>query len=106
MTPSNPLRKTKNTDLGRDWGNPHLTYDHLLDGYDAGYYTYSWSETIGADMFYTVFQKDPFSNEQGQRYRRLIIERGGSRDLKESLKEFLGRETNAEAFQQKELVSI
>ena len=90
----------------RNWGNPHLTYDHLLSGYDASYYTYCWSEVIAADMFYSVFQQDPLSRTEGQRYRRLILERGGSRDLMGSLREFLGRETNAEAFQRKELVSI
>ncbi|KAJ4158161.1 uncharacterized protein LMH87_008700 [Akanthomyces muscarius] len=92
--------------MGMNWGNLHLTYDHLLSGYDAGYYTYCWSEVIAADMFYSVFQQDPLSRTEGQRYRRLILERGGSRDLMGSLCEFLGRETNPEAFQRKELVSI
>lgn len=91
---------------GRNWGNMHLAYDHLLAGYDAGYYTYYWSDVIGADMFYSIFQADPFSKVQGQRYRRLIIEKGGSRDVEQSLEEFLGRKTNAEAFQRRGLVSI
>ncbi|KAJ6783738.1 hypothetical protein PWT90_08627 [Aphanocladium album] len=91
--------------MGMNWGNSHLTYDHLLDGYDAGYYTYYWSQVIGADMFYSMFQADPFSKVQGQRYRRLIIEKGGSRNAEQSLEEFLGRKPNAEAFQRKELLA-
>lgn len=36
--------------------------------------------------------------KEGRRYRHTVLERGGSIDEMEFLKEFLGREPNTEAF--------
>lgn len=36
--------------------------------------------------------------KEGRRYRRTVLERGGSIDEMEFLKEFLGREPSTEAF--------
>ena len=69
-----------------------------MGSYDAGYYGYLWSEVFAADMFHTVFKKDPMSREEGMRYRRTVLEKGSSRDPMDLLKDFLGREPNAEAF--------
>lgn len=77
-----------------------------MGGYDAGHYAYLWSKVLSADLFYTKFKQDPLSREQGQRYRRMIIERGGSRNTMESLREFLGREPDAKAYQREEIVSV
>lgn len=49
-------------------------------------------------MFYTAFKADPMNPEVGKRYRKLVLERGGSMDENLILKEFLGREPNSEAF--------
>jgi len=49
-------------------------------------------------MYETVFKKDPMSAESGQKYRKEILLPGGSRDEMESLKAFLGREPNSDAF--------
>lgn len=49
-------------------------------------------------MFYTKFKADPMNKEQGRRYRRIVLERGGSMDEYEYLVEFLGREPNQNAF--------
>ncbi|TQV99008.1 hypothetical protein V2A60_007299 [Cordyceps javanica] len=92
--------------MGMDWGCNYLTFDHVLSGYDAGMYAYRWSEVVSADMYYSQFKQDPLSREQGQRYRRMIMEHGGSRDFMESLTEFLGRAPNAEAYQREEIVSV
>lgn len=87
----------------RDWGRDYLTFDHLLSGYDAGFYGYMYSRVFSADMFHTAFKHDPMDKVQGRRYRRLILERGGSIDEMDSLVEFLGREPNSDAFQKEEL---
>lgn len=34
----------------------------------------------------------------GRRYRHAVLEKGGSRDEMDSLKDFLGREPNSDAF--------
>lgn len=35
---------------------------------------------------------------QGRRYRHTVLEKGGSQDEMETLKNFLGREPNSDAF--------
>lgn len=49
-------------------------------------------------MFYSVFKADPMNPEAGRKYRKLILQRGGSTDENLMLKEFLGREPNSENF--------
>ena len=36
---------------------------------------------------------------EGRRYRRTVLEKGGSRDAMDLLRDFLGREPNSEAFE-------
>lgn len=49
-------------------------------------------------MFYTVFEKDHMNPKEGRRYRHMVLEKGGSQDEMETLKSFLGREPNGDAF--------
>ncbi|KAJ4153750.1 hypothetical protein LMH87_010224 [Akanthomyces muscarius] len=83
---------------GMEWGNKHATIGHFVGGYDAGYYGYLYSKVFSTDMFYTAFKENPMSGEAGRRYRKLVLERGGSMDENVMLKEFLGREPNPENF--------
>lgn len=79
-------------------GHGEATFGHLIGGYDAGYYGYLSSQVYSADMFHSVFAKDIMSASEGRRYRHTVLEKGGSRDEMEGLKEFLGREPSPEAF--------
>lgn len=79
-------------------GHGQTTFGHLVGGYDAGYYGYLSSQVYSADMFFSHFAKDPMNQSEGRRYRKEILEKGGSRDEMESLKAFLGREPSSEAF--------
>ncbi|KAL5492873.1 PRD1 [Sanghuangporus weigelae] len=74
------------------------TFSHITGGYDAGYYGYMYSLVFAADMYATVFKKDPLDPALGQRYRKEILLPGGSRDELESLECFLGRPPNSSAF--------
>lgn len=69
-----------------------------MGGYDSGYYGYLWSQVFSTDMFYTAFKKNPMDPKEGRRYRHTVLEKGGSREEMDSLKEFLGREPNSDAF--------
>lgn len=76
----------------------HTAFGHLAGGYDANYYGYIWSNAFSADMFHTVFAKDPMSREAGKRYRERVLLPGGSIDAMDILKDFLGREPTNDAF--------
>ena len=81
-----------------DWGNGQATFGHLMGGYDAGYYGYLFSDVYSADMFHSVFKKDPMDGKEGRRYRHTVLEKGGSQDEMVTLEQFLGRKPSTEAF--------
>jgi oligopeptidase A len=81
---------------------PH-TFSHIFSGgYAAGYYSYKWAELLSADA-YAEFEESaqassPSANmAAGQRYRREILEVGGSRSAMDSFKAFRGREPRIDA---------
>lgn len=61
-------------------------------GYDAGYYSYVWSEVPGADIMAWFEANGGARRELGERFRAEILEPGGSRDPRESIRRLLGRE--------------
>ena len=72
-------------------------FGHLF-GYDAGYYSYLWSRVYGDDMFTRFEEAGLGDSGVGQDYRRLILERGGTLDGDVLVRDFLGRDPNAESF--------
>jgi oligopeptidase A len=83
------------------WPN---TFTHIFaGGYAAGYYSYKWAEVLSADA-YAAFEEAAKSNQgsvldadTGARYRREILEMGGSRPAMTSFKAFRGREPSIDA---------
>jgi thimet oligopeptidase len=73
-------------------------FGHLIS-YAAAYYGYMWSEVFAQDIFNYIRSCDGLlSPEMGHRYVRYIVGVGGGRDPNDMLRDFLGREPNAEAF--------
>ena len=93
------FKKYKKMDLPKDNIFP-AGFGHLID-YSAGYYSYMWA-LVYADDFYSEFKKVGDNKnklkEIGGRYRKEILEVGGSRDENESVKRFLGRKSNNKTF--------
>ncbi len=75
----------------------HASFGHL-EGYSAVYYTYLWSSVIARDLL-TVFKSEGFLNPApAGRYRRAVLEPGGSKDAALLVKDFLGRDYSFDAY--------
>jgi thimet oligopeptidase len=83
------------------------SFGHLFGGYDARYYSYAWSDAIAADLASVFREADNgfFDKDVAARYRKEILEPGGSRDPNELIRNFLGRNWSFEA-QLQELFGI
>jgi oligopeptidase A len=76
---------------------PH-SFSHIFaGGYGAGYYSYKWAEVLSADAYSAFEEMGLFDIDTGRRYRREILEVGGSRDALDSFKAFRGREPSITA---------
>ena len=61
-------------------------------GYSAGYYSYIWSEVLDADTVEWFKQHGGLKRENGDRFRALLLSRGGSADALGLFKNFVGRD--------------
>jgi peptidyl-dipeptidase Dcp len=61
-------------------------------GYSAGYYSYLWSEVLDADTVEWIKQHGGLKRENGDRFRALLLSRGGSADALGLFKNFVGRD--------------
>lgn len=81
----------------QDGTHMEAAFGHL-NGYGAAYYGYKWSEVYAQDMFSIFEEKGIMNAEQGMRYRKIILEKGGMEEPLMLVKEFLGRDSNSDAF--------
>jgi peptidyl-dipeptidase Dcp len=68
------------------WGN----------GYSAGYYAYLWSAVLRDDAWYWFKEHGGMTRENGQRFRDMILSRGGSADADALYRAFRGRDPSVE----------
>ncbi|MEO6991373.1 MAG: M3 family metallopeptidase [Candidatus Baltobacteraceae bacterium] len=77
---------------------PEGAFEHLMGGYDAGYYGYLWSKVYAQDMF-TRFQSGGLESPiVGAAYRKDILEPARAIEPDEMVATFLGRPMNPDAF--------
>jgi thimet oligopeptidase len=81
-------------------GNRFYTgFGHLM-GYSSNYYTYVLDKVIALDFFSQFDKSDLLGGEAAMRYRKAVLEPGGSKPGTELVRGFLGRPQNLEAFKQ------
>jgi peptidyl-dipeptidase Dcp len=68
-------------------------FSHIWSGgYSAGYYAYIWSEVLDADAYAWFLEHGGLTRQNGQRFRDLILSRGGSGDMATIYRAFRGRD--------------
>jgi oligopeptidase A len=79
------------------------SFSHVFGGgYSAGYYSYKWAEVLSADAWSAFQEHGVLDPETGRRYRREVLEAGGSRPAMDSFKAFRGREPRIDALLRQE----
>jgi len=73
------------------------TFTHLM-GYSSNYYTYSLSKVIALDFFNQFDRESLLDGPAGMRYRKMVLEPGGSKSANDLVMDFLGRPQSYEAF--------
>ena len=75
---------------------PH-SFSHIFaGGYAAGYYSYKWAEVLSADAYSLFEEMGILSAEAGNKFRKEILAKGGSRPAIDSFTKFRGRKPSIE----------
>ncbi len=75
----------------------YASFGHLT-GYSSNYYTYAFDKVIALDFFAQFDSSDLLGCDAGARYRRTVLEQGGSKPGREMVRDFLGRDEEFSAF--------
>src|SRR6476620_4921070 len=68
-------------------------FNHIFSsGYAAGYYSYIWSEILDADTVEWFKENGGLKRENGDRFRTILLSRGGSVEAMDLFRAFRGRE--------------
>ena len=76
----------------------YASFGHLT-GYSSNYYTYAFDKVIALDFFGQFDKNDLLGCEAGARYRKAVLEQGGSKPGRELVRDFLGRDEEFAAFE-------
>jgi len=71
-------------------------FQHVFanSAYDAGYYSYIWSEVLDADTVEWFKENGGLTRENGDRFRQRLLGVGGSKDPLEAYRDFRGRDAD------------
>ena len=75
----------------------YASFGHLT-GYSSNYYTYAFDKVIALDFFGQFDATDLLGCDAGARYRKLVLEQGGSKPGRQMVRDFLGRDEEFAAF--------
>jgi peptidyl-dipeptidase Dcp len=72
-------------------------FSHIWGGgYAAGYYAYLWSEVLDDDAYYWFKENGGMTRANGDRFRKMILSRGGTEDPAGMYRAFRGRDPKVE----------
>jgi thimet oligopeptidase len=74
----------------------YASFGHLT-GYSSNYYTYAFDKVIALDFFAQFDPADLLGCEAGTRYRKAVLEQGGSKPGRQMVRDFLGRDEEFQA---------
>jgi peptidyl-dipeptidase Dcp len=73
-------------------------FSHIWDGgYSAGYYAYTWSEVLDDDAYAWFTEHGGLTRANGQRFRDMILSKGGTEDAATMYRNWRGRDPSVEA---------
>jgi thimet oligopeptidase len=79
-----------------DGNRMYAAFTHLV-GYTSNYYTYLYDKVMALEFFAEFDQKNLVEGPVAMRYRREVLEPGGSKPARELVHAFLGREASMSA---------
>jgi len=65
-------------------------------GYASSYYAYLWSEVLDHDAYYWFVENGGMTRANGQRFRDMILSRGGTQEAASLYRAFRGRDPSVE----------
>ncbi|MFK3739105.1 M3 family metallopeptidase [Massilia sp. TN1-12] len=72
-------------------------FSHVFSGgYSAGYYGYLWAEKLDADTVEWFKENGGLTRKNGDRFRQMLLSRGGTMDAMEMYRNFRGRDAKIE----------
>ena len=69
---------------------------HMISGYDAGYYVYTWAAVLDNDAFEAFREKGIFDQATATSFRKNVLEKMGTMDAEQMYLNFRGREPEIE----------
>ncbi len=82
-----------------DGNRMYAAFTHLV-GYTSNYYTYLYDKVMALEFFAEFDAKNLIEGPVAMRYRREVLEPGGSKPARELVQAFLGREVSMSALRQ------
>lgn len=76
-------------------------FQHIIGGYDSGYYYYIWAEVLDADAFAAFVENGIFDPATAKAFRKNILAKGGSEDPMVLYKRFRGADPKIDALLKK-----
>lgn len=69
---------------------------HMIDGYDAGYYVYTWAAVLDNDAFEAFREKGIFDQATATSFRKNVLNKMGTMEAEQMYLNFRGREPEIE----------